>query len=218
MKACDPSKTQLYPVTSTTCEPQLLRKAEYHCAAHHRRDWMEDTGAEVAFAGRSNVGKSSAINAITSRKALARTSKTPGRTQQIIFFRLDEQFRLVDLPGYGYAKVPATLQQHWEKTVQRYLEERVSLRALILPVDCRREPTTPDWKLIEWCAAAGLPVHILLTKCDKLGQEKRMQALRAAQQSLSRMPLATTQLFSATHRIGIDEARQQIAGLLSQTD
>tara|TARA_Y100001960_G_scaffold296503_1_gene342062 strand:+ start:917 stop:1456 length:540 start_codon:yes stop_codon:yes gene_type:complete len=179
---------------------------------------MEDTGAEVAFAGRSNVGKSSAINAITSRKALARTSKTPGRTQQIIFFTLDAQFRLVDLPGYGYAKVPAALQQHWEKTVQRYLEERVSLRALILPVDCRREPTKSDWKLIEWCAAAGLPVHVLLTKCDKLGQGKRMQALRGAQQSLNRMPLATTQLFSATQGIGIDEARQQIAGLLSRRD
>ena len=143
MNTYDQTKTQLYPVTSTTCEPQLLRKAEYHCAAHHRRDWMEDTGAEVAFAGRSNVGKSSAINAITSRKALARTSKTPGRTQQIIFFTLDTHFRLVDLPGYGYAKVPAALQQHWEKIVQRYLEERVSLRALILPVDCRREPTVP---------------------------------------------------------------------------
>ncbi|MCH1521230.1 MAG: ribosome biogenesis GTP-binding protein YihA/YsxC [Arenicellales bacterium] len=205
-------------MTSTTCEPQLLRKAEYHCAAHHCRDWMEDTGAEVAFAGRSNVGKSSAINAITSRKALARTSKTPGRTQQIIFFTLDANFRLVDLPGYGYAKVPAALQQHWEKIVQRYLEERVSLRALILPVDCRREPTASDWKLIEWCASVSLPVHILLTKCDKLGQEKRMKALRTAQKSLSRIPLATAQLFSATNTIGIDEARQQIAELLSRTD
>ena len=218
MKASNQTKTQLYPVTSKTCEPQLLRKAEYHCAAHHRRDWMEDTGAEVAFAGRSNVGKSSAINAITSRKALARTSKTPGRTQQIIFFTLDADFRLVDLPGYGYAKVPAGLKQHWEKTVRRYLEERVSLRALILPVDCRREPTASDWKMIEWCAAASLPVHILLTKCDKLGRAKQMQALRAAQQSLSRTPLTTTQLFSATNAIGIDEARQQIAGLLSRTD
>jgi|TARA_Y100000310_G_scaffold327116_1_gene392987 GTP-binding protein len=204
-------------VTSTTCEPQLLRKAEYHCAAHHPRDWVEDTGAEVAFAGRSNVGKSSAINAITSRKALARTSKTPGRTQQIIFFRVDAHFRLVDLPGYGYAKVPAALQQHWQKTVQRYLEERVSLRALVLPVDCRREPSAPDWKLIEWCAAADLPIHILLTKSDKLGQGKRLQALRAAQQSLNQMPLATAQLFSASHGIGIDEARQRIADLLSQT-
>ena len=177
---------------------------------------MEDTGAEVAFAGRSNVGKSSAINAITSRKALARTSKTPGRTQQIIFFRLDDHFRLVDLPGYGYAKVPAALQQHWEKTVQRYLEERVTLRALILPVDCRREATAPDRKLIEWCAAADLPVHILLTKCDKLGQGKRLQALRETKKFLQGMPLATTQLFSATHNIGIDEARERIAELLSQ--
>ncbi|HAA37045.1 MAG TPA: YihA family ribosome biogenesis GTP-binding protein [Gammaproteobacteria bacterium] len=194
----------------------MLRQAEYHCAAHHPRDWMDDTGAEVAFAGRSNVGKSSAINAITSRKALARTSKTPGRTQQIIFFRLDDRFRLVDLPGYGYAKVPAALQQHWEKTVQRYLEERKTLRALILPVDCRREPTAPDRKLIEWCAAADLPIHILLTKCDKLGRGKRLQALRDANKFLRGMPLATTQLFSATQSIGVDEARERIAELLSQ--
>lgn len=102
-------------MTSMTCEPALLQKAQYLLSAHHPRDWVEDTGAEVAFAGRSNVGKSSAINAITNRKALARTSKTPGRTQQIIFFELNADFRLVDLPGYGFAKVPVPLQQHWEK-------------------------------------------------------------------------------------------------------
>ena len=152
-----------------------------------------------------------------SRAPSTRSLRARRWTQQIIFFRMDGHFRLVDLPGYGYAKVPAALQQHWEKTVQRYLEERVSLRALILPVDCRREPTAPDWKLIEWCGAADLPVHILLTKSDKLGQGKRLQALRTAQQSLTQMPLATVQLFSASHGIGIDEARQRIADLLSQS-
>ncbi|MDP6950694.1 MAG: ribosome biogenesis GTP-binding protein YihA/YsxC [Arenicellales bacterium] len=200
------------------CEPALLRRAEYHCAAHHPRDWVEDTGAEVAFAGRSNVGKSSAINAITTRKALARTSKIPGRTQQIIFFKLDETYRLVDLPGYGFAKVPVSLQQHWEKTVRRYLEQRSSLQALILPVDCRRDPTALDRQLLDWCAATQLPVHVLLTKSDKLGHGKRMQALRRARESLAAMPMVSLQLFSATHALGIDEARRCITDLLSGRD
>ena len=206
---------ELYPVPSKTCDTELLRRAEYHCAAHHPRDWVEDTGAEVAFSGRSNVGKSSAVNAITGRKGLARTSKTPGRTQQIIFFNLDETRRLVDLPGYGYAKVPVQLQQHWEKTVRRYLEERVSLRALILPVDCRREPTVLDWQLLKWCAASQLPVHVLLTKSDKLGRGKSLQALRQTRESLATMPLVSVQLFSATRNVGITEARERIVDLLS---
>jgi len=161
------------------------------------------------------VGKSSAVNAITGRKGLARTSKTPGRTQQIIFFNLDETRRLVDLPGYGYAKVPVQLQQHWEKTVRRYLEERVSLRALILPVDCRREPTVLDWQLLKWCAASQLPVHVLLTKSDKLGHGKSLQALRQTRESLATMPLISVQLFSATRNVGVTEARERIVDLLS---
>ena len=205
-------------MTSMTCEPKLLRKAEYSLSAHHPRDWIEDAGAEVAFAGRSNVGKSSAINAITARKALARTSKTPGRTQQIIFFELDEYFRLVDLPGYGYAKVPASLQLHWGKTVQRYLQERNSLKALVLPIDSRREPTKLDLELLDWCAAASLRVHILLTKCDKLGRAKQQQSLRAAQRLLASMPLVTMQLFSVPHAIGVDDARKRVVDLLSDRE
>ncbi len=203
-------------MTSMTCEPALLQKAQYLLSAHHPKDWTEDIGAEVAFAGRSNVGKSSAINAITNRKALARTSKTPGRTQQIIFFELDAHFRLVDLPGYGFAKVPAPLQQHWEKTIQRYLQERESLKALVLPIDSRREPTPLDRQLLSWCAAAALPVHVLLTKCDKLGRGKQLQSLRGAQRIMDTMPLVTVQLFSATQPTGISEARQRIVDLLSE--
>lgn len=198
-----------------TCEPTLLQKAEYLLSAHHPRDWTEDTGAEVAFAGRSNVGKSSAINAITARKSLARTSKTPGRTQQIIFFELDAHFRLVDLPGYGFAKVPAALQQHWQKIIQRYLQERESLKALILPIDSRREPTKLDLQMLSWCTAAALPVHVLLTKCDKLSRSKQSQSLREARRAMATMPLTTVQLFSATQAIGIEEARQRIVDLLS---
>ena len=203
-------------MTSMTCEPALLQKAQYLLSAHHPRDWVEDTGAEVAFAGRSNVGKSSAINAITNRKALARTSKTPGRTQQIIFFELNADFRLVDLPGYGFAKVPVPLQQHWEKTIQRYLQERESLKALILPIDSRRAPTPLDLQMLAWCAAAALPVHVLLTKCDKLGRQKQLQSMHGAQRALADMPLVTVQLFSATQPTGISEARQRIVDLLSQ--
>ena len=198
-----------------TCEPKLLQKAEYLLSAHHPRDWPDDTGAEVAFAGRSNVGKSSAINAITARKSLARTSKTPGRTQQIIFFELDANFRLVDLPGYGFAKVPAALQQHWQKIIQRYLQERESLKALILPIDSRREPTKLDLQMLSWCTAAALPVHVLLTKCDKLSRSKQSQSLREARRAMATMPLTTVQLFSATQAIGIEEARQRIVDLLS---
>jgi len=213
-----PSDAQLYLVKSSSSDPSLLRQACYTLSAHLPRDWPEDQGSEVAFAGRSNVGKSSAINAITGHSRLARTSKTPGRTQQIIFFTLDESRRLVDLPGYGYAKVPAAMQQHWEKTIRRYLEERVCLRALILPVDSRREPTERDWQLLNWCAAHGLPVHVLLTKSDKLGKGKRTQALRLAQQSLSDMPLTSVQLFSALRDVGVGQARHRIMALLDSGD
>tara|TARA_B100001079_G_scaffold254440_1_gene249176 strand:+ start:760 stop:1395 length:636 start_codon:yes stop_codon:yes gene_type:complete len=201
-------------VKSSPSDPSLLRQAQYTLSAHLPRDWPEDRGSEVAFAGRSNVGKSSAINAITGHNRLARTSKTPGRTQQINFFTLDEDRRLVDLPGYGYAKVPVVMQQHWEKTIRRYLEERASLRALILPVDSRREPTELDWQLLSWCAANQLPVHVLLTKSDKQGRGKRTQALRLARESLVSMPLTSVQLFSATQGMGLEQARQRIMELL----
>mgnify|MGYP002701014635 CR=1 FL=1 len=108
------------------------------------------------------------------------------------------------------------LQEHWEKTVRRYLEERVSLRALILPVDCRREPTTLDWQLLKWCAASQLPVHVLLTKSDKLGRGKSLQALRQTRESLATMPLVGVQLFSATRKSGVTEARERIVNLLSE--
>ncbi len=209
-----PSNERLYLVKSSPSDPSLLRQAQYTLSAHLPRDWPEDRGSEVAFAGRSNVGKSSAINAITGHNRLARTSKTPGRTQQIIFFTLDEDRRLVDLPGYGYAKVPVAMQQHWEKTIRRYLEERASLRALILPVDSRREPTELDWQLLGWCTANQLPVHVLLTKSDKQGRGKRTQALRLARESLVSMPLTSVQLFSAPQGMGLEQARQRIMELL----
>ena len=208
----------LYLVKTKPSDSNLLRRAAYVLSAHHPKDWPDDTVSEVAFAGRSNVGKSSALNAITGQNRLARTSKTPGRTQQIIFFSLDSLYRLVDLPGYGYAKVPRDLQIHWAKTVQHYLEKRSSLRGLILPIDIRRGTTTMDQQMLAWCQSQQLPVHVLLTKCDKLKRGAMTIALREVSKILAAEHGVTVQLFSATHGVGVEEARQQIMALLQTTE
>lgn len=170
-----------------------------------------DGGREVAFGGRSNSGKSSAINAVTGRRALARTSRTPGRTQQINFFELDEERRLVDLPGYGYAKVSASLRRDWQPLIENYLNGRRSLAGLILTVDCRREPGELDAMLIDWCVHAGLPLHVLLTKADKLSRNAAAQALRRWREFLGPGELSSVQLFSALSRQGVEEARAKLA-------
>lgn len=170
-----------------------------------------DGGREVAFGGRSNSGKSSSINAVTGRRALARTSRTPGRTQQINFFELDEERRLVDLPGYGYAKVSASLRRDWQPLIENYLNGRRSLAGLILTVDCRREPGELDAMLIDWCAHAGMPVHVLLTKADKLSRNAAAQALRHWREYLDPVGCASVQLFSALSRQGVEEARAKLA-------
>ena len=182
-----------------------LRLARFSCSAHLRREWPEDVGAEVAFAGRSNVGKSSALNAITGQSRLARTSKTPGRTQQIVFFNIDPNRRLVDLPGYGYAKVPHQLQKHWGKMVRHYLENRTVLRGLILPIDIRRGLNRLDKQLLDWCGNRELPVHILLTKSDKLSKAAANIALADLEREI-RWDQTTVQLFSVLHKIGIEAA------------
>ncbi|MCK2185642.1 ribosome biogenesis GTP-binding protein YihA/YsxC [Halomonas getboli] len=172
-----------------------------------------DGGAEVAFAGRSNAGKSSAINALTRQKALARTSKTPGRTQLINFFSLDEgdALRLVDLPGYGYAKVPEQVKREWQHHLADYLRRRASLRGLVLLMDVRHPLTEFDQTLLGWADEADMPVLILLTKADKL---KRGAAKNALQQVRSRLreweDLVTVQLFSALKKEGIEEVHQRL--------
>jgi GTP-binding protein len=193
---------------------RLLAGARFICSAHFPRDWPDDEGAEVAFVGRSNVGKSSAINAITGQSKLARTSKTPGRTQQIVFFQLSPQQRVVDLPGYGYAKVPENLRRHWERTVRHYLTARESLRALVIPMDIRRPLTSLDQQMVHWASANHLPVHILLTKSDKLGRGRATAALKGTAKAIDTMGEVSVQLFSATHRIGIDEARSTLCDRL----
>jgi GTP-binding protein len=175
-----------------------------------------DTGAEVAFAGRSNAGKSSALNGITGQRALARTSKTPGRTQQINFFDLGDDRRLVDLPGYGYAKVPQALKARWQRSLSEYLHTRESLRGLVLLMDCRHPLTDYDQQMLAWCAETGLPVHILLTKADKLKRGPAANALLSLKKHLPALHAgATAQLFSSLKRDGLDEAREVLARWLS---
>lgn len=173
----------------------------------------DDTGAEVAFAGRSNAGKSSAINALTQQKALARTSRTPGRTQLINFFSVmnDESRRLVDLPGYGYAKVPEAVKLEWQQHLSDYLRGRFSLRGLVLLMDVRHPLTEFDQMMLSYADQRNMPVHILLTKSDKL---KRGPASAALQKVRSRLKewedLVSVQLFSSLKRDGVDTLSQKL--------
>jgi GTP-binding protein len=174
-----------------------------------------DEAAEVAFCGRSNAGKSSAINALTQQKGLAKTSKTPGRTQLLNFFTIGKTpYRLVDLPGYGFAKVPPSVKERWEKTLETYFLTRHSLKGLILLMDIRHPLTIADWKMIEWSLSMNLNVHILLTKADKLKRGAATQALLGTQKTLrqeaSQPDKVTIQLFSATTREGVQEVNKKL--------
>ena len=190
-------------------ENPLYNKAVYLTSAHRLDQLPEDLGFEVAFAGRSNAGKSTAINAITNRKTLARTSKTPGRTQQIVQFELDSQRRIADLPGYGYAKVAKSLRQHWQKTLDLYFQSRASLRGLIVIMDIRHPLKEYDRQLLAWTSLAGLPCHVLLTKADKLKRGPGVNAMQAIKQQMKADKFkASVQLFSGTRREGVSSVHQ----------
>ncbi|NIM29306.1 MAG: YihA family ribosome biogenesis GTP-binding protein [Gammaproteobacteria bacterium] len=163
-----------------------------------------DAGAEVAFAGRSNAGKSSVINALTGRASLARISKTPGRTQLLNFFELDDARRLVDLPGYGYANVPMAVKRRWASLVEGYLSARRSLVGVVLIMDARRPFTDADMQLLEWCRHAGVATHVLLNKADKLSRGAGARVLAEARERLAAGNGDQVQLFSATRRRGIE--------------
>jgi len=183
-------------------------------SANSATQFPVDDGSEVAIAGRSNAGKSSAINAITHRKSLARTSKTPGQTQLINFFELDPGRRLVDLPGYGFAKVPPAMKAHWKQLVGDYMQGRKSLLGLIIVVDSRRGLAQEDADLIEWALEAGRVAHVLLSKCDKLSRNEARETLRRALAELQGR--ASAQLFSAVTREGVDAARESMETVLNK--
>ncbi|MFZ1640243.1 MAG: ribosome biogenesis GTP-binding protein YihA/YsxC [Candidatus Contendobacter sp.] len=170
-----------------------------------------DTGREVAFAGRSNAGKSSALNVLTGQRQLARVSKTPGRTQLLNFFLVEPERYLVDLPGYGYAQVPDAIRRHWRALLERYLRERATLRGLMLLMDIRHPLTVLDRQMLNGCAYRQLPAHVLLTKADKLGRGAARTALQQVQRALKTdYPQTSAQLFSAPTGLGIDEAHAQL--------
>ncbi|MBS1201242.1 MAG: cell division checkpoint GTPase YihA [Proteobacteria bacterium] len=188
--------------------------ARFLKSAHAPSDFCEDFGVEVAFSGRSNSGKSSAINAIVHRRDLARTSKTPGRTQLVNFFELAPGQRLVDLPGYGYAKVPPALRQHWRGLMDAYFGSRTSLSGLFIVMDARRPLADTDWQMIEMTAARGCNAHVLLSKSDKLSRNEARETLRRARSELGES--ATAQLFSAVTKEGIDDARRVLKAMLAR--
>jgi len=185
----------------------IYHRAELLVSAAHARQFPPDLGAEVAFAGRSNAGKSSAINAIVGRRGLARTSKTPGRTRLLNFFELDPGARIVDLPGFGYAAAGAEERAGWE-SMTTALSQRAALRGLFLVVDSRRGVLARDQELIAWASAMNCPVHVLLSKTDKLKRAELAGALAAARRATAQR--ATVQAFSAVDGTGLDEARKQL--------
>lgn len=190
--------------------------ATYLLSAPTMTDLPADEGCEIAFIGRSNAGKSSAINTITGIKGLARTSKNPGRTQMLNLFGLDNKNRLVDLPGYGYAKVPLKLQEQWHKEVNTYLKKRRCLRALILIMDVRHPLKDSDQELIEWAVVCNVRLHILLTKSDKLSRGAAKNTLQSVKQNLLHYgDTVTVQLFSSHDRTGVTEAHDYLNQVLN---
>ncbi|KPV39735.1 hypothetical protein AN478_11595 [Thiohalorhabdus denitrificans] len=193
-----------------------LPAARFLIAAARASDFPPDSGREVALAGHSNVGKSSALNAILQRKKLARTSSTPGRTQQLIFYGLGgEDRRLVDLPGYGYAKVPPQVKAQWGRLMEEYLHGRGSLAGLVLIMDIRRPMRDFDKQLLEWADFYDLPLHVLLTKSDKAKKNEARRTLDFLRSDLaSRFPEVGVQLFSALKGTGVEEARERLGAWL----
>jgi len=191
----------------------IIRSAKFICSAVTPGQYPPDDLLEVAFAGRSNVGKSSLINKILNRKKLVRTSKTPGRTQLLNFFEINELWRFVDLPGYGYAKVPAEVQKRWRPMVESYLTTRVNLRGMVWLLDIRREVSKEDLQLWDWLQAKQVEVIIVVTKADKLSKNKRNKQAASIARSLGREAQELIQ-FSATSGEGKDEIWQALLRIL----
>jgi len=183
----------------------FLASASYKLAAHLPHQLPPDTGREVAFAGRSNAGKSSALNALCNQHRMAKTSKTPGRTQQLVYFEVVPDRYLVDLPGYGYAKVPLGLKAHWQEFINGFFQNRLALVGLVVVMDIRHPLREFDLKMLDFARSRGMPAHCLLTKADKLSRGAQGNTLLAVRKDLG--SIASVQLFSSETKLGIDEAR-----------
>lgn len=193
-----------------------FQKAHFITSAPSLKQCPDDTGVEVAFAGRSNAGKSSALNTLAQQNKLARTSKTPGRTQLINFFEIEPGIRIVDLPGYGFAKVPDRMKREWQKNMSEYLEDRRSLKALVLVMDIRHPLTEFDIMMCDWALDVQMPVHILLTKSDKLKRGPAQSTRLKVKKTMERMgDLLTVQTFSSLKKEGTDQLQKQISAFLS---
>jgi GTP-binding protein len=190
----------------------FFQPAVFYTTVNHLRDLPVESHAEVAFAGRSNAGKSSAINTLANRTRLAFVSKTPGRTQHINYFSLGGQRYLVDLPGYGYAKVPGVIKDHWRELLADYLTQRPQLRGLVLIMDSRHPLTELDKNMLQWFLPTGKPVHCLLTKSDKLNRSESASVLRLVKHELEKLsPEYSVQLFSSLKKLGMAEVETIVA-------
>jgi GTP-binding protein len=200
-------------------QPIDFTKAEFTQSAPSIRECPPDTGAEVAFAGRSNAGKSSAINTLTENHKLARTSKTPGRTQLINMFPVSDNQRLVDLPGYGFAKVPVKMKRQWERNLEEYLQKRECLKGVVLLMDIRHPLQEFDTMMLNWALEGEMPVHILLTKSDKLKKGPASSTLLAVRKHIKDAQvddLVTVQMFSSLKATGVGELKKKLTFWLNQ--
>ena len=193
------------PTNKQSTDNRYYRQAHFLISAGNAKQFPQH-GFEVAFSGRSNAGKSSAINTLCDNKSLARTSKTPGRTRLVNFFELDENRRLVDLPGYGFAKVPVAMKDEWQKLMTRYLSEQQALTGLVVIMDIRHPLNDYDWQMLEWCDHFNLPAHVLLTKADKIKRGAQQNSKLQTQKKLKEAGInASVQTFSALKKTGLDE-------------
>ncbi|MCW8854273.1 MAG: ribosome biogenesis GTP-binding protein YihA/YsxC [Gammaproteobacteria bacterium] len=187
------------------------KRTQFLTSASQPGQFPEEESMEIAFAGRSNAGKSSAINTLCQNKTLARTSKTPGRTQLINFFTLDDSRRLVDLPGYGYAKVPEKMRKDWQKLMENYLSSRDMLCGLVIIMDIRHPLKDYDMQMIDWCHHYEIPVHVLLTKADKLKRGPALQSLNTVKDVIKKQGFdVTVQIFSALNKTGLNDLQQTL--------
>ena len=189
----------------------IYRSASFLTSSTTRKTLPEESGLEVAFSGRSNSGKSSTLNCLCDQKGLARVSKTPGRTQLINFFELPDNNRLVDLPGYGYAKVPEKLKLEWQKFIESYMTERTTLAGLVIIMDIRHPMRDYDHIMLSWAESRQLPTHLILNKSDKLKQGVISNTLRETRKALEQYDLPTSvQTFSSLKKLGVNELTSQL--------